>query len=113
MTHPHLDSAELVRLFDQGISGAELGRRFGVSAEVVRYRLRTAGRKPCKRITKVSVRRQRALRDNFPTLFDLLEFLEGKRAASIARMGDSPAAKTLDSLGELNDYILALREITA
>lgn len=107
-----ITTAEIVRRFDDGESVAGIARAVGVSVEVVRYRLKRAGRKPRVRATAIGRDRVRRIAQSATTLVCIKQFLEATRRDLISRMGDAPGPKTLDRLGTLNDFIYTLEEVT-
>ncbi len=110
MTCP-VETSDITRRFDAGESLADISRNLGVSIEVVRYRLRRAGRKPKVIRTRVGRDRVRRIAENGAALVQIKQFLDASRRDLISRMGDSPGPKTLDRLGNLNDFIMALEEM--
>lgn len=112
MTHA-IKTAEITSRFDAGESMASISRSLGVSLEVVRYRLKTTGRKGRKRRASVAKESVRKLREHMPTLLAMTQFMQASRRDLISRMGDNPGPNTLDRLGSINDFITALEEITA
>lgn len=94
---------DIVRRLESGASVPELARTFGVSQEVIRYRIRTTGRKP----GDYRYRRTKEMR-----LLEIKQFLEQQRDDLKTRMGDQPGPKLLDRLGQLTDFILTLEDLT-
>ncbi|BAO20647.1 hypothetical protein [Pseudomonas phage PPpW-3] len=112
MTHPIATKA-ITDLYDAGESMAAIARALGVSSEVVRYRLKSAGMKPRARRANVTKEAVRRLREHMPALVAMKQFMEASRRDLISRMGDTPGPKTLDRLGTINDFIHTLEEVTA
>lgn len=98
-----ISTGDIVRRLESGASVPELARTFGVSQEVIRYRLRTTGRRPAD----YRYRRTKEMR-----LLEIKEFLEQQRDELKARMSDQPGPKLLDRLGQLTDFILTLEDLT-
>lgn len=94
---------DIVRRLESGASVPELARTFGVSQEVIRYRIRTTGRKP----GDYRYRRTKEMR-----LLEIKQFLEQQRDELKSRMGDQPGPKLLDRLGQLTGFILTLEDLT-
>jgi len=108
MTLP-IDNAELLRLYADGQSSTQVAQILGVSPGTVLYRLRKLGAsvRAHGSVRAEQIRIAGVVAAHRDTLVKLADKLQTKRDSMIraARIDTGP-------LAELNDFLIALREVT-